>query len=236
MTTIGEAEHRSSDDEHGTKALWAAIDGLEQRFKNFARESQQQFDTFAREMHTVLRKIRDGRITEHTEHRGRDREIPRDRAVNQCERGQLPSLGRFRHFDDSDDELERRGICAIRGVEPCIDLQEPEVHTPPPTTNQIGQFPPNPYAKPPPIRCYKCNQLGHKSNECSLRCFVNVTEEVSDEQDLEYVRDDTPDVELVECDVRDPIICIVQKLLLAPRQLTQSQKHKLFRTRYQWEQ
>ncbi|PON37606.1 hypothetical protein PanWU01x14_318870 [Parasponia andersonii] len=107
MTTIGEAEHRSSDDEHGMNALWAAIDSLEHRFKNFARESQQQFDAFAREMCTILREIRDGRIAEHTECRGRDQEIPRDRAMNHHKKGQLPSLGRFRRFDDSDDELER---------------------------------------------------------------------------------------------------------------------------------
>lgn len=27
----------------------------------------------------------------------------------------------------------------------------------------------NPYARANPIRCYKCNQQGHRSNECPLR-------------------------------------------------------------------
>ncbi|PON60508.1 LOW QUALITY PROTEIN: hypothetical protein TorRG33x02_284720 [Trema orientale] len=113
MTTIGEAEHRSSDDEHGTKALWAAIDGLEHRFKNLKVSSS----LILLRVRCARYEIRDGRIAEHAECQGRDREIPRDWVVNQREMGQLPGLGRFRHFDDSDDELERRGMRRTSGAD-----------------------------------------------------------------------------------------------------------------------
>ena len=35
---------------------------------------------------------------------------------------------------------------------------------------------PNPYSKPEPIRCYHCNQLGHRSNQCPQRAMVHDVE------------------------------------------------------------
>ncbi|KAF2283680.1 hypothetical protein GH714_013817 [Hevea brasiliensis] len=43
----------------------------------------------------------------------------------------------------------------------------------PPKTN-------NPYAKPIPINCYRCNEMEHRSNECPKRKFVNIIEKHDD--------------------------------------------------------
>jgi len=96
----------------------------------------------------------------------------------------------------------------------------------------------NPYARPNSDKCYKCGQLGHRSNQCPSRSIVNLIEPgeetylaVEEEEDEiaytynenEIIRGD--DGELLSCSL---IVC---RLLLAPKQTDQSQRHNIFRTR-----
>ena len=36
--------------------------------------------------------------------------------------------------------------------------------------------PANPYARLAPIKCFKCNQMGHRSSDCPLRKAINLVE------------------------------------------------------------
>ena len=36
--------------------------------------------------------------------------------------------------------------------------------------------PANPYARPTPIKCFKCNQMGYRSNDCPLKKAVHLAE------------------------------------------------------------
>ena len=36
--------------------------------------------------------------------------------------------------------------------------------------------PANPYARPAPIKCFKCNQMAHRSSDCPLRKAIHLAE------------------------------------------------------------
>lgn len=82
----------------------------------------------------------------------------------------------------------------------------------------------NSYVKPSNIKCFRCFQQGHKFNECLSRPQLQLldpdAEEVSakPEVDLEEIQDD------VEADVGEPLVCVIEKLLLAPKQPCVSQR------------
>lgn len=67
------------------------------------------------------------------------------------------------------------------------------------------------------IKCYRCSQLGHNSNECP-RHKALVLEE--DEETKNYSKPDKFDkhqskMEEVEGDANEPLICIMKKVLFA---------------------
>ncbi|KAI0495130.1 hypothetical protein KFK09_025277 [Dendrobium nobile] len=94
-----------------------------------------------------------------------------------------------------------------------------------------GQVKENPYAKPSNIKCFRCFQQGHKSNECPTRPQLHVLEAEEDNvlDDEEGEPEDTQ--EDVGGDEGEPLICVLQKLLLAPRLTDQSQRNRLFKTK-----
>ncbi|XP_020683521.2 uncharacterized protein LOC110100366 [Dendrobium catenatum] len=89
--------------------------------------------------------------------------------------------------------------------------------------------PSNPYAKPSTLKCFRCFQPGHKSNECPQRQQLQLIENEQGET-LEQLEDDNADnIEDVEGDEGDPLICVIQKLLIAPRQSIASQRNAIFK-------
>ncbi|XP_020694320.1 uncharacterized protein LOC110108147 [Dendrobium catenatum] len=86
----------------------------------------------------------------------------------------------------------------------------------------------NPYAKPSTIKCFCCLQPGHKSNECPTRHQAQIVE--GDEAAESETNEEEADAqyEVVLADEGDPVLCVMEKILIAPRQPVVSQRHSLF--------
>ncbi|XP_057473975.1 uncharacterized protein LOC130762303 [Actinidia eriantha] len=104
------------------------------------------------------------------------------------------------------------------------------------TTRQGGN--PNPYAKVSGDKCYRCGEPGHRSNTCPKRATVNLVEPVPEEEDG---GDDGGDVDPYSYDPNEfqdeeegeylGRSLVIQKLLLTPKRVDSSQRHKIFRGR-----
>lgn len=91
----------------------------------------------------------------------------------------------------------------------------------------------NPYAKPIPGKCYRCNQPGHRSSDCPQRKGIYIVERRDYEEEFE-------DGDEVICgpdggndggDFDDGQIFVIWKTMLAPKKGDTTQPHQLFRTR-----
>lgn len=92
----------------------------------------------------------------------------------------------------------------------------------------------NPYAKLYSGKCYRCNQPGHRSNDFRLRkqlIFWMLITSLRVNED-EFAENEYEGTEIVPGDEDKCVLCILQKLLLSPRQENNSRRHKIFRTRY----
>ena len=87
----------------------------------------------------------------------------------------------------------------------------------------------NPYAKPILGKCYRCNQLGHRSSECPNRRTINIVER---EEEEEVCCEPNGEDEYYE-EVDDGIepSYVIRRMMLAPKQEGSSQRYQLFRTR-----
>ncbi|GFS36656.1 hypothetical protein Acr_00g0047270 [Actinidia rufa] len=104
------------------------------------------------------------------------------------------------------------------------------------TTRQGGN--PNPYAKASGDKCYRCGEPGHRSNTCPKRANVNLMEPIPEEEDgrdnegeadpYSYDPNEFQDDEEGEYLGRS---LVIQKLLLTPKRVDSSQRHKIFRGR-----
>ncbi|XP_020691321.2 uncharacterized protein LOC110105961 [Dendrobium catenatum] len=92
----------------------------------------------------------------------------------------------------------------------------------------------NSYSRPTTLKCFRCFQPGHKSNECPNRQRIQLLEgEIhgveAEPTDFELAPE--ADFEDVHGDEGDPLLCVLQKLLIAPKSPSHSQCNALFKTR-----
>ena len=87
----------------------------------------------------------------------------------------------------------------------------------------------NPYAKPFDVMCYRCGEVGHRSNECLKRKAVNVVEKDDDVIENEVCGPDgDDDYEEYE---QEEYTCVMKKFMLSLKCGDETQCHELFRTR-----
>ncbi|KAJ9554084.1 hypothetical protein OSB04_018129 [Centaurea solstitialis] len=83
--------------------------------------------------------------------------------------------------------------------------------------------PANPYAKPTGSKCFRCGEPGHRSNECNQRRTTTLVEKDQNEEEGEY-----DDLDFVEEDLEEKVVCVLQHVLLTPKE--EGQRKNLFRT------
>ena len=93
--------------------------------------------------------------------------------------------------------------------------------------------PANHYDQSEPMKCFKCNQSGHRSSNCPLRKVVHLAER--EEEDVNEVCCEPDghgdDEEVYEEDDDEGQNYVVRKLILTPKQEEITQRHQLFLTR-----
>ncbi|KAJ9550523.1 hypothetical protein OSB04_014568 [Centaurea solstitialis] len=82
---------------------------------------------------------------------------------------------------------------------------------------------PNPYAKPMGLKCYRCNQPGHRSNECTNRRTVALVEGEESEEEDKY-----EGAEFAEEDFQETINIVLQRVLFSSKE--EGQRKNLFRS------
>lgn len=108
---------------------------------------------------------------------------------------------------------------------------------PPPTADNKGpskmKVPAkeNPYGRPTTLKCFRCFQPGHKSNECPSRQQLQLLEGEAEPHAPTAEAEDEEEYEEVAGDEGELIMCVLQKLLLAPSQDVKSQRNVIFKTK-----
>ena len=90
---------------------------------------------------------------------------------------------------------------------------------------------PNPYARPSIGKCFRCGKPGHHSNVCPERRPVNLIENAEtckEEENLEG-EEDYEEAEYAE-EEGERVNCVVQRVLFAPKQEANNQRHNIFRS------
>jgi len=96
--------------------------------------------------------------------------------------------------------------------------------------------PRNPYARPGLDKCYRCEQPGHRSNQCPRRGIINLVElegdgrREADENEAVYAYDEEEITGGNEGELLSHSF-MVEQLLFMPKREELSQRHKIFRTR-----
>ena len=90
-----------------------------------------------------------------------------------------------------------------------------------PAQNGKGSSPANPYGPTAVTKCYRCNEEGHKSNVCSKRRAVNLTELVEDgegeEEEEEICENIQDEGNIIHVDIGERLCCVVRRIMYVPR-------------------
>ena len=87
----------------------------------------------------------------------------------------------------------------------------------------------NNYSRPSLGKCFRCGQTSHLSNNCSQRKTIAIAEEEGlTSEDSKEAEEET---ELIEADDGERVSCVIQRVLITPKEEKNPQHHCLFKTR-----
>ena len=76
--------------------------------------------------------------------------------------------------------------------------------------------PSNPYARPMVGKCFRCNQPGHRSNECPTRPQAHLLDAQTKEDDFKEQFEEASEIlspAILDGDERDPLLCVSLAIL-----------------------
>ncbi|KAA0047078.1 reverse transcriptase [Cucumis melo var. makuwa] len=88
----------------------------------------------------------------------------------------------------------------------------------------------NKYNRPSLGKCFRCGQPGHPSNTCPQRKTIALADKEEDSAS-ESSEELEEEAKLIEADDGHRVSCVIQRVLLAPKEETNPQCHSLFKTR-----
>ncbi|KAL5566080.1 hypothetical protein UlMin_029244 [Ulmus minor] len=96
---------------------------------------------------------------------------------------------------------------------------------PPPKPN-------NPYARPMVGKCFRCNQPGHRSNECPTRPQTHLVDVQDEEEEFKEEFEEASErlsPVVLDGDEGEPLMCVLERLLLT--ESCPTQRNSIFRTK-----
>lgn len=88
----------------------------------------------------------------------------------------------------------------------------------------------NNFTRPSLGKCFRCGQSGHLPNTCPQQKTIALTNE-EDDLIIEDSKELEKETELIEADDGDRISCVIQRVLIAPKEERNPQRHSLIKTR-----
>ena len=110
-------------------------------------------------------------------------------------------------------EGDRAQPSSTTASQPLVPMTKSSTSTPI-ITLPVAKSKDNPYSKPGIGNCYRCDELGHKSNECRKRIQVNTVD--YEEEDDVLIETELEDSDFIE-EHGYSITCVVQKVLCNKR-------------------
>lgn len=120
----------------------------------------------------------------------------------------------------ADQQLNQQPTNAIK-----ISNQAKRTSTAP--TTKDGNAVNNPYTEHIMGKCFRCNQPGHRFNECPTHQSLNMIE--GEENDSKEEISDEEEGEFVEGDEGEMVNCLTQQVLLTSKHDKKTQRHKIFK-------
>lgn len=87
----------------------------------------------------------------------------------------------------------------------------------------------NPYSQPMLEKCFRCNQPGHRSNECPTRRTVHMIEWEEGGQEYEDDSGGEDSRELMKGNKGEPMNYVIQRVILALKTEEENQRYSIFK-------
>ena len=99
--------------------------------------------------------------------------------------------------------------------------------------NGKGSSPANPYDRTAVTKCYRCNEEGHKSNVCSKRRAVTLTELVEEGEEESICENIQDEGNIIHGDIGERLCCLVRRIMYVPRKAEHQMHYRYkFRSRH----